>query len=30
MKGVLADEEKQELVDYLMNMQNLGFPLTMG
>jgi len=28
--GMLTDAEEQELVEYLLKMQNLGFPLTIG
>jgi len=29
-QGVLTDAEEEELVQYLLQMQNLGFPLTIG
>lgn len=29
-RRVLTDEEESEVVQYLLNMQNLGFPLTIG
>jgi len=29
-KGVLTSKEENDLVQYLINMQDIGFPLTMG